>query len=86
MNKRIIDMTLGELLTAIDEHMNGHAEKPVRMVYGIHGIMQIFNCSYSTAQRIKSSGIIDNAISQVGRKIAVNADKAIELFNLKNKI
>ena len=84
MNKRIIDMTLGELLNAIDEHMNEKPTGPVRMVYGIRGIMQLFNCSYSTAQRIKASGQIDGAISQVGRKITVNADRAIELYNLQN--
>ena len=45
-------------------------------VYGIAGIAQIFGC---TASRIKKSGIINDAITQVGRKIVVNADKALEL-------
>lgn len=80
-NKRIIDMTLGELLSAIDEHMDAN-RKPARMVYGIAGIASLFNCSIPTAQRIKSSGRIDAAISQTGRIIAVDADRAMELFNL----
>ena len=71
---------------AIDEHMNEKPTGPVRMVYGIRGVMQLFNCSYSTAQRIKASGQIDGVISQVGRKITVNADRAIELYNLQNNI
>lgn len=80
-NRRIIDMTLGELFAAIDEHM-AQQVRPVRNVYGIAGIAHLFDCSIPTAQRIKSSGRIDGAISQTGRKIVVNADKAIELFNL----
>ena len=48
-------------------------------VYGIAGIAQIFGCSIPTASRIKKSGIINGAITQVGRKIVVNADKALEL-------
>ena len=48
-------------------------------VYGIAGIAQIFGCSIPTASRIKKSGIINEAITQVGRKIVVNADKALEL-------
>ena len=49
------------------------------LVYGIAGIAQIFGCSIPTASRIKKSGIINDAITQVGRKIVVNADKALEL-------
>lgn len=48
-------------------------------VYGIAGIAQIFGCSIPTASRIKKSGIINDAITQVGRKIVVNADKALKL-------
>ena len=48
-------------------------------VYGIAGIAQIFGCSIPTASRIKKSGIINDAVTQVGRKIVVNADKALEL-------
>ncbi len=60
-------------------------EKRKRYVYGIAGIAEIFNCSQTTAQKIKNSGKIDESISQVGRKIIVDVDKAIELFNLNNK-
>jgi len=48
-------------------------------VYGIAGIAQIFGCSIPTASRIKKSGIINDAITQIGRKIVINADKALEL-------
>ena len=50
------------------------AAKPRRLVYGIQGIADTFGCSIPTANRIKRSGVIDDAITQVGRKIVVDAD------------
>lgn len=47
--------------------------------YGIEGIAQIFGCSVPTANRIKKSGIINDAITQIGRKIVIDADKALTL-------
>lgn len=50
-----------------------------RYVKGYQGIATLFGCSKSTAQRIKKSGIIDEAITQVNRKILVDADLALQL-------
>lgn len=50
-----------------------------KYVQGIKGIACLFGCSKSTAQRIKKSGIIDDSITQVGRKILVDADLALHL-------
>lgn len=50
-----------------------------RYVYGLRGIMRLFNVSNMTAQRYKN-GIIKDAVTQYGRKIVVDADKALELF------
>ncbi len=47
--------------------------------YGIEGIARVFGCSVPTANRIKKSGIIDKAITQIGRKIVVDADLALSL-------
>lgn len=52
-----------------------------RLVYGIAGIAQIFNCSMATANRIKASGRIDKAITQSGRVIVIDANLALELYN-----
>ena len=49
-------------------------------MYGIAGIAQLFNCSMTTANRIKASGKIDQAISQTGRMITVDADLALRLM------
>lgn len=55
------------------------AAKPHRLVYGIKGIADTFGCSIPTANRIKKSGVIDDAITQVGRKIVVDANLALKL-------
>jgi hypothetical protein len=55
-----------------------------RYEYGIPGIQNIFNCCYGTAHKIKASGKIDKAITQIGRKIIIDADLAMELAGQKN--
>lgn len=56
-----------------------------KYVYGIIGIAKLFGCSIPTANRIKKSGKIDKAITQIGRKIIVNADLALELASKKER-
>lgn len=85
-NTRIIDLTVGQLMELLESVQGAteHApEQERRLVYGITGIAQIFNCSIATANRIKKSGKINKAISQRGRLIVVDANKALELFNNK---
>jgi len=52
-------------------------------VYGIRGIAELFNCSEATAGRIKKSGVINAATSQIGKKIVIDADRALELCKPK---
>lgn len=52
-------------------------------VYGLQGICDLLGCSTATASRIKKSGVIDAAISQVGNTIVVDADLAIDLLKIK---
>lgn len=85
---RIIDLTVGQLMELLDKkqapaEIKEEPEKAKRLVYGIAGIAQLFNCSMTTANRIKASGRIDKAISQYGRIIVVDAEKALVLFNNK---
>ncbi|TDE55376.1 DUF3853 family protein [Flavobacterium sp. GT3P67] len=54
-----------------------------KYVYGILGIAQLFDCSLPTANRIKKSKKIDKAITQIGRKIIVDAELALELAGRK---
>lgn len=53
--------------------------KPKRYVYGIAGIRELFGVSHVTAQRYKD-GIIRDAVSQQGRVIVTDAEKAMQLF------
>lgn len=83
-NTRIIDLTVADLMEIIGKEATvaNDSTTPVdrRLVYGIAGIAQIFNCSMTTANRIKQSGKIDRAITQYGRKIVVDANLALELI------
>ena len=54
-----------------------------KYVYGLKGIADLFGCSIPTANRIKKSGKIDKAIKQIGRKIIVEADLALQLAGEK---
>lgn len=55
-----------------------------RYVYGLKGISELFNCSHTTAQYLKDN-VITEAVSQNGRKIIVDADLAVKLFQTKNQ-
>lgn len=85
-NKRVIDMTASEFAEVLCDVMQRISTKEEefkpskRLVYGIAGIAQLFNCSKTTANRIKASGKIDQAISQCGRMISVDADLALQLM------
>lgn len=76
-------LTVGQLKEVLfgSEYKEFIKDKSKNYVYGIAGIQSIFKCSRATANRIKSSGKIDAAINQVGRKIVIDADYAIQLFN-----
>lgn len=81
----IWQLTVGEFETLIKNSI----PKPViqattkEEVYGLNGIAEIFDCSKAQAQRIKNSGIIDGAITQLGRKIIVDKHLALKLAKEK---
>ncbi len=54
-----------------------------KYVYGIDGLANLFGCSRATATRIKASGKIDKAITQIGRQIIIDTDCALELAKRK---
>lgn len=81
----ISQMTAGQLAAFLKEHAaaaGSEAQAPAqapRLVYGLKGIMDLFQVSNMTAQRYKK-GIIKAAVSQYGRKIITNADLALQLY------
>ena len=64
-----------------------NVEEDGHYAYGIPGICEVFGCSKSTAQRLKKSGIIEDAIIQTGRTIIIDRQKALDLVkeNSENK-
>lgn len=89
LNTPLWQLTIGEFIE-LSQKVAVQSASPVdqsgdkRYVYGIRGLAKLFNCSTRSASRLKASGKIDKAILQDGRKIIVDADKALELFG-KNK-
>jgi len=92
LEKPVWQMTGEELLflaqhgrchTETDSTKQTSAKEQRRFVYGLSGLARLFGCSLPTANRIKQSGKIDRAITQVGRKIIIDADLALELAGRK---
>lgn len=52
-------------------------------IYGYSGLCTLLNASKPTVWRILKSGILDKAVSQIGRKIVI--DKALALQILQKK-
>lgn len=89
-NKPLYALTIEEFTQLLDERIkaaiSNETAAPLpkrttgRLVYGLKGIRDLFGVSHLTAQRYKD-GIIKEAVRQNGRKIVVDADYALELFN-----
>lgn len=72
--KALTETTMLNLITSLQQSPQKH------YVYGIDGLAQLIGKSKNTAQRIKSSGVIDDAIIQSGRTIMIDAEYALELI------
>ena len=88
LRKKLLWQMTGEEFLQLQQTAGLKEQKPVvnpdkKYVYGIHGISQLFGCSIPTAHRIKKGGKIDRAITQIGRKIIVDAELALELAGRK---
>lgn len=78
---------LSEIIASVvDEKLKSREELSPQSntyVYGIKGIAELFNCSVATANLIKRSGIINDAITQINRKIVVDRELALQLIKRK---
>ncbi len=87
---RIIDCTLSDLEGYLIERgiirPTDHKEptRPIEYVTGLCGIMELFGVSQSTALRLKD-GILKEAITQNGRLILCDKEKAVKLFKSRNR-
>lgn len=84
--ERIIVMTedqLQQLISSLkekDSQKKNETQTEKRYIYGLKGIRELFNVSHVTAQRYKNT-FLKPAIIQRGRKIMVDADEALQLYN-----
>ena len=76
LTNEILLMDKEQLLEAIKEVVNDSVQSSNKSqktyVYGINGLASLLGCSRPTAQRIQSTGKLDEAISKNGRTIVVN--------------
>lgn len=86
----IWQLTVSEFMQVLENCMSKndtrkeeHTAK--KYVYGLKGLCELFSCSKGTAIKIKESGVIDKAVTQIGRKIIVDAELALELHHRKKK-
>ena len=89
--KPLYTLTVGEFFQMMEDFVQRansskdtittEADKPTgRLVYGLAGIGELFHVSHKTAQYYKDH-VIQEAVRQNGRKIVVDVDMALKLFN-----
>ncbi len=80
----IIMISVGDLKKIIKDNLAVFDKKEEavveKYVYGLKGIQKLFNVSHATAQMYKNT-ILKDAVSQQGRKIVVDVEKALSLFS-----
>lgn len=83
----IWQLTIEEFKTLMEEIAKPNEENlrkaEEKYVYGIRGLAKLLGCSPSTAQKIKNSGKINKATIPVGRSLAFETDKVMDLLKLK---
>lgn len=81
-----VTINAGQLIEVIDHRIkiatkpDQRAEDYPKYVKGLKGIRQLFNVSHATAQKYKDT-ILKDAVSQQGRVIITDVEKAFKLFN-----
>lgn len=87
-NLPISELSVGEFIEIIQkkiflekEESKAIKEKEKKYVYGINGLANLLGCSKTHAMTIKKTGILDKAIIQNGRKIIIDSELALTLFN-----
>ena len=85
LNKRIIDMTVGEFLEVLINASKSPLfesdtkQEESQFVYGAKGAAQFYNCSIATINRMIKSGKLNKAMHRVGRNLAFSKSKLLEI-------
>ena len=92
--KEFSGLTAGDTIDVLGPLGNGfplEAGKKAFLIGGGIGVppmlelAKALHCSISTAQRIKSSGVIDAAISQNGKVVVIDVERALDILRVSNK-
>ncbi len=79
VEKKIQDLT--DAVRQLSDRLEEKEPAKREYVYGIKGLATILGCSIATANRIKATGDLNGAIIQRNRRIIVDVQKAMELFD-----
>lgn len=90
LNTPLSFLTIGDFLeilkqAQIKENPTNKDFSKKEYAYGLIGLAKVLGCSKTTAWKIKKTGVLDRAISQRGRKIIVDKNLAIKLYDKKNE-
>ena len=82
--RELISETLDEReRAAADSNINDSRPRERHLVKGIQAFADYLGVSRVTAQKIKSSGIIDKAVMQYGRTVVIDVNLALELLSVQ---
>ena len=91
-DKPIWQLTIGEFVAILESRLPVDKIESIsknttntKYVYGIAGLAKLIGCSKNYAGILKRTGIFDEAISQNGRTIIIDAELALKLFNDNQK-
>ena len=83
--RKLADLTVAEFASLISDVLT--KEKQISQndyVFGLYGLANLLGVSLPTAQRIKNTGAIDEAISYTGRKMVINKQMVFEKLKGRN--
>lgn len=84
LNTPLSFLTVGEfleLLKSKEPQQESQVNETTEYEYGLTGLANVLGCSKATAWKVKKSGVLDEAITQRGRKIIINKHLAVKLYN-----
>ena len=91
-DKPIWQLTIGEFVAILESRLPVAKTESIsknitdiKYVYGIAGLAKLIGCSKNYAGILKRTGMFDEAISQNGRTIIIDAELALKLFNDNQK-
>ena len=74
-------LSVGELRSVIEAVVKQTMTSTKATAHGIRGLADLLGCSPSQAKRIKASGLLSPAISQLGRTIVIDSDQALAIWH-----